>query len=141
MKRPWTSDDDHTLSVMYQRREIPMQLIRDTLHRAGPDIHERARQLGFFRPERLPAVSERRNTPQPQHSLGLREGRLDAAVNTLRRRGFSPVYAQRTSDTSTRETGLWVVGRMLLVPEDVIALARKCGQADKLLAHCSQDMG
>jgi len=50
-------------------------------------------------------------------------GRLGRAVTTLRRRGYSPVHAQRSSESSTEETGLWVVGRKLLTVDEVIALA------------------
>lgn len=56
---------------------------------------------------------------------GFLSGRLSRAVTTLRRRGYSPVHAQRSSDSSTEETGLWVVGRKLLTVDDVITLAKR----------------
>lgn len=59
----------------------------------------------------------------PQH--GFLSGRLGRAVTTLRRRGYTPVHAQRSSETSTEETGLWVVGRKLLTVNEVIALAER----------------
>jgi hypothetical protein len=54
---------------------------------------------------------------------GFLSGRLGRAVTTLRRRGYTPVHAQRSSEASTEETGLWVVGRKLLTVDEVITLA------------------
>jgi len=54
---------------------------------------------------------------------GFLTGRLGSAVTSLRRRGYTPVYAQRSSELSTDETGLWVVGRKVLTVDEVIALA------------------
>ena len=50
---------------------------------------------------------------------------LTQAVDTLRRYGFTPVYAQRMSASSTRPTGLWVVGKKLMKPEEIDRTRRK----------------
>jgi hypothetical protein len=47
------------------------------------------------------------------------------AANILRRQGFAPVYAQRLSDFSTKETGLCVVGTRLMKPDELAELASK----------------
>jgi hypothetical protein len=127
MPRPWTPDDDHKLRGMYTRIDMPMQLIRDTLHRSGPDIHERARRLGLQRPQRpgreqhRPPLNRHVSPVLPQASTRLAQ----AAATTLRRCGYAPVYAQRGSDLSTKETGLWVVGARLMTLDELVELARK----------------
>jgi hypothetical protein len=128
MPRPWTQDEDHVLRGMYTRAGTPMQLIRNTLHRNTHDIHGRARELGLLRPSREPS-----KIAAPRMKTSLRPPIRAAstlfvvqAANTLRRHGFAPVYAQRYSDHTTRETGLWVVGKQLLRPDEVTALAVKC---------------
>jgi hypothetical protein len=111
---------------MYTRIDAPMQLIRDTLHRSGPDIHDRARKLGLERPERpghkQRLVAKRVNAP-PRTARSFT--RLARAADTLRRFGYTPVYAQRESASSMEETGLWVVGRKLMKPDELIRLADK----------------
>ena len=62
-----------------------------------------------------------KSTPQ----RGFLTGRLGYAVTTLRRRGYTPVHAQRSSELTTEETGLWVVGRKLLTVDEVITLAER----------------
>jgi hypothetical protein len=118
MPRPWTPDDDRRLRNMYVRDDTPIQLIRDTLHRGGPDIHARARELGLQRPGRSPS-DEKRDTP-----WGLPRA-LEKAAETLRRNGFAPVYAERLSIRSTRLTGRWVVGIKVMEPDQLMELARK----------------
>ena len=127
MPRPWTKDDDHTLGLMYTRSDTPMQLIRDTLHRTGPAIHERARQLGLVRPGREQKSGPYQAPRQQREYIGAHL-ELVSAVNALRRSGFSPVCAQRHSDSSTIETGLWVVGRKLLRPDELVEFAAKHGR-------------
>jgi hypothetical protein len=56
---------------------------------------------------------------------GFLSGRLGRAITTLRRRGYTPVHAQRSSEASTEETGLWVVGRKVLTVNEVISLAER----------------
>ena len=113
MPRPWTLDDDTNLRNMYTRADTPMQLIRNTLHRNTHDIHGRADQLrscGFNREVRRTVPPVIKTDPEPQIEIQDASYRLLAqAANALRRNGFAPVYAQRYSDQSTRETGLLVV--------------------------------
>jgi len=118
----WTLGEDRTLRTMYTRPD-PMQLIRDTLHRSGPDIHERARQLRLQRPSKEPHPTKRPPTKRPRDVR--RSIHSARAADTLRRYGFAPVYAQRQSDLSTKETGLWVVGTMLMKADEMINLASK----------------
>ena len=131
MPRPWTLDDDHTLRRMYTRIDAPMQLIRDTLHRGGPEIHERARELGLERPQRPGQKPHRPPTREPVPPVtAYRFGPLARAADTLRRYGYSPVYAQRHSTSSTRQTGRWVVGTKLMKPDELIELAKKLEAKD-----------
>jgi hypothetical protein len=115
MPRPWTPDEDRTLRTMYARPD-PMQLIRDTLRRCSPDIHERARQLRLQRPHR----EQQRTKGTPDVRLSVR-----SAADTLRRHGFAPVYAQRQSDLCTKQMGFWIVGTMLMKTDELVKLAAK----------------
>lgn len=128
MPRPWTLADDHILRSMYTCANAPMQLIRNTLHRNTHDIHGRADELGLVRPNRearkiVPPLPKTQPTPPFRGAASLPAAQ---AANILRRHGYAPVYAQRCSDHSTSETGLWVVGRKLLRPDELTALAVKC---------------
>ena len=125
MPRPWTSDDDHTLRLMYERTDTPIQRIRDTLHRSGPDIHQRARVLRLVRPGRDPAAPIGTRKPPATPIRTHIDPQLVNAATVLRKAGFAPVYAQRLSDTSIVPTGLWVVGKKLLRPDEVLALAER----------------
>ena len=122
MPRPWTSGDDLMLRAVYRHSDMPIQAIRERLHRSAEDIHERARLLGLARPKNEVRLRNRANAA-PHH--GFLSGRLGRAVTTLRRRGYTPVHAQRASELSIEETGLWVVGRKVLTVDEVITLAER----------------
>jgi len=122
MPRPWTSDDDLMLRAMYRQSDMPIQTIRNALHRSAEDIHERAHRLGLARPKNEARLANRAKVAPHQ---GFLSGRLGRAVTTLRRRGYTPVHAQRSSELTTDETGLWVVGRKVLTVDEVITLAEK----------------
>jgi hypothetical protein len=108
------------LRAMYRHSDMPIQAIRTALHRSAEDIHERAHLLGLARPKNEVRLTNRaKATPL----RGFLTGRLGHAVTTLRRRGYTPVHAQRASELSIEETGLWVVGRKVLTVDEVIALA------------------
>jgi hypothetical protein len=122
MPRPWTSGDDLMLRAMYRHSDMPIQAIRNALHRSAEDIHERARLLGLARPKNEVRLTNRAKATPPR---GFLTGRLGNAVTTLRRRGYTPVHAQRASELSIEETGLWVVGRKVLTVDEVITLAER----------------
>ena len=124
MPRPWTSGDDLMLRAMYRHSDMPIQAICSALHRSTEDIHERAHLLGLIRPKNEVRLTNRAKAAPHQ---GFLSGRLGRAVTTLRQRGYKPVYAQRLSDASTEETGLWVVGRKVLTVDEVITLAESYG--------------
>jgi len=124
MPRPWTSGDDLMLRAMYGHPDMPVKAIRSALHRSAEDIHERAHPLGLSRAKKEnEAGLANRAKAIPQR--GFLTGRLGHAVTTLRRRGYMPVHAQRASELTTEETGMWVVGRKVLTVDEVIALAEK----------------
>jgi len=122
MPRPWTSGDDLMLRAVYRHSDMSIQAIRNALHRSGEDIHERAHLLGLARPKNEARLTNRARVAPHQ---GFLSGRLGRAVTTLRRRGYMPVHAQRSSELTTEETGLWVVGRKVLTVDEVIALAER----------------
>jgi hypothetical protein len=127
MPRPWTKVDDRSLRALYQRDDVAMQKIRDTLHRGTHDIHARAAVLGLVRPKRNHPAStvQRRPSATAVVKKPVQNNEAKWAVDILRRQGYSPVYAQRRSDSSMEETGLWVVGTRLLSRDEVVALALK----------------
>jgi hypothetical protein len=122
MARPWTSADDIALRATYQRSDMTIKAIRNALRRSLPAIHERAHLLGLSRAKHEVRLSKLARA-KPHH--GFLTGRLSRAVTTLRRRGYSPVHAQRSSEESVEETGLWIVGQKLLTPDEVITLAER----------------
>ena len=122
MPRPWTSGDDLLLRSVYRHSDMPIQAIRKALHRNAEDIRERARLLGLARPKDEVRLTNRAKAAPHQGFLSARLGR---AVTTSRRRGYTPVHAQRSSELTTEETGLWVVGRKVLTVDEVIALAER----------------
>jgi hypothetical protein len=122
MPRPWTSDDDLMLRAMYRQSDMPIQAIRNTLHRSAEDIHKRAHLLGLARSKNEVRLTNRAKATSLR---GFLTGRLGHAVMTLRRRGYTPVHAQRSSEMSADETGLWVVGRKVLTVDEVITLAER----------------
>jgi hypothetical protein len=124
MPRPWASGDDLMLRAVYRHSDMPIQAIRNALHRSAEDIHERAHLLGLSRAKKEnEARLANRAKATPQRSF--LTGRLGHAVTTLRRRGYTPVHAQRSSELTTEETGLWVVGRKVLTVDEVITLAER----------------
>ena len=122
MPKPWTSGDDLMLRAVYPHSDMPIQAIRNALHRSAKNIHERARLLGLVRPRNEVRLTNRAKAAPHQ---GFLSGRLGRAVTTLRRRGYTPVHAQRSSEASTEETGWWVVGRKVLTVDEVITLAER----------------
>ena len=80
------------------------------------------RRLGLARPEDVVRLTIRAKAAPHQ---GFLSGRLGRAVTTLRQRGYTPVHAQRSSDLTTEETGLWIVGRKVLTVDEVITLAER----------------
>ena len=123
--RPWTEEEDQLLRVMYSKRGVSLQGIRDALHRSGPTVYRRIAELALSRPDgRQPAGRQTQSCRVRKVSKTFpRSARLIAAVAMLRRRGFAPVFAERVSDDSTSETGNWIVGRLVLTPDEVVGLA------------------
>jgi hypothetical protein len=128
MSRPWTTDEDNKLREMYERADTSMQKIRDALHRRTDDIHDRAAKHGLVRPARPARANGPPMVPKKPSTASMdceSPFVLAQSVTTLRRHGFAPVHAQRVSDSSTRKTGLWVVGKEVMTPDALVALATK----------------